>query len=116
MLRRQQHPGRALSGTRATAPLRRPGAVASHPVAPHGAHPNHPLTRSDENARLYDYERRVKSAFDAIVPTLKRVSALQHEEGFEQRAQAIVDEYERSLALVLDEPDLVERETDSASP
>ena len=34
----------------------------------------------------------MKSAFDAIVPTLKRVSALQHEEGFEQRAQAITRE------------------------
>lgn len=92
MLRRQQQPGRTLSGSRATAPLRRPGAVGSHTVVHHSAHANHPLTRSDENARLYDYERRVKSAFDAIVPTLKRVSALQHEEGFEQRAQAITRE------------------------
>lgn len=92
MLRRQQHPGRTFSGSRATAPLRRPGAVGSHAVAHHSAHASHPLTRSDENTRLYDYERRVKSAFDAIVPTLKRVSALQHEEGFEQRAQAITRE------------------------
>ena len=72
--------------------MRRPGAVGSHSVARHSAHAIHPLTRSDENARLYDYERRVKSAFDAIVPTLKRVSALQHEEGFEAHAQAITRE------------------------
>ena len=93
MLRRQPYPGRTLAGQRATAPMRRPGAVGSHSVARHSAHAIHPLTRSDENARLYDYERRVKSAFDAIVPTLKRVSALQHEEeGFEAHAQAITRE------------------------
>jgi carboxysome shell carbonic anhydrase len=81
-----------LPGSRATAPLRRPGAVGSQPAAHQRNHAIHPLTRSDENAQLYDYERRVKSAFDAIVPTLKRVSALQHEEGFEARAQAITHE------------------------
>jgi carboxysome shell carbonic anhydrase len=67
-----------------------PVAPVAHPRANiNAAHANHPLTRSDENARLYAYEQRVKSAFDAIVPTLKRVSALQHEEGFEEHAQVI---------------------------
>jgi carboxysome shell carbonic anhydrase len=42
--------------------------------------------------RLFDYEQRVKSAFDAIVPILKRVSSLQHEEDFERRAQSIARE------------------------
>jgi len=42
-----------------------------------------------ENARLYDYENRVKAAFDDIVPTLKKISALQHETDFEQQAQRI---------------------------
>jgi len=76
----------------ATAPRRRPGAVAAVRPAPRrgaGAWSAHPLVRVDENARLFDYEQRVKSAFDAIVPTLRRVSALQHEEDFESRAQRV---------------------------
>jgi len=48
-----------------------------------------PLVNAAENARLFEYEQGVKSAFAAIVPVLKRVSALQHEEDFEQQAQAI---------------------------
>jgi len=76
--------------------MRRPGAVAAgaHPAAPArtvslAGGGQHPLVRSDENARLFDYEQRVKSAFDAIVPVLKRVSGLQHEDDFEVRAQRI---------------------------
>lgn len=49
----------------------------------------HPLTDGAANDRLRDYETRVKQAFDQIVPVLKRISALQHEPDFEQRAQAI---------------------------
>ena len=82
----------ASAATPATAPRRRPGAVnASRPSAAHGLGRGvaHPLVRGDENARLFDYEKRVKSAFDTIVPTLKRVSALQHEEDFEARAQLV---------------------------
>jgi len=52
----------------------------------------HPLTNQAENQRLYAYEQSVKSAFDAIVPTLKRISAIQHEENFERKAQAIARE------------------------
>ena len=52
----------------------------------------HPLSNSEENARLADYEQRVKSAFDGIVPTLKRISALQHETDFEARGQDIARE------------------------
>jgi carboxysome shell carbonic anhydrase len=47
------------------------------------------LCSERENARLYEDERGVKAAFDAIVPTLKRISAIQHEEGFEAQAQDI---------------------------
>ncbi len=50
------------------------------------------MTRVDENQQLFDYERSVKASFDAIVPVLKRISALQHEEDFEVRAQAIARE------------------------
>jgi len=39
----------------------------------------HVLARVHENARLNDYQQGVKSAFDRIVPTLKRISAYQHE-------------------------------------
>lgn len=79
----------------APAPRRRPGAVRAAPAAssPQAggvvARGSHPLSRADENARLFDYERRVKSSFDAIVPTLKQVSAHQHEENFESYAQAV---------------------------
>lgn len=72
----------------------RPGDRAGHSLAAMGvraaddAHTSmHPLTNSGENAHLYAYESNVKEAFDAIVPTLKQVSALQHEADFEQRAQ-----------------------------
>ena len=49
----------------------------------------HPLTNQAENQRLYAYEQRVKSAFDAIVPTLKQIAAIQREADFECKAQAI---------------------------
>lgn len=52
----------------------------------------HPLTRRDENERLYAYENSVKGTFDAIVPTLKEISALQHEADFERRAQSIAQD------------------------
>jgi carboxysome shell carbonic anhydrase len=73
-----------------TAPLRRPGAVgrSSAPARSVGQ-TGHVLCRDRENARLHQYERGVKTAFDAIVPTLKRISALQHEEDFEAQAQNI---------------------------
>ncbi|MDJ0832869.1 MAG: carboxysome shell carbonic anhydrase [Gammaproteobacteria bacterium] len=49
----------------------------------------HPLSNERENARLFDYENRVKTAFDEIVPVLKKISALQHETDFERQAQQI---------------------------
>jgi carboxysome shell carbonic anhydrase len=68
--------------------LRRPGAVGRAALRPRGQ-AAHVLCRESENARLHDYERGVKTGFDAIVPALKRISAIQHEEGFETRAQDI---------------------------
>jgi len=47
----------------------------------------HPLTDAPANAALRAYDTKVKEAFDRLVPVLKRISALQHEEGFEARAQ-----------------------------
>ncbi len=66
-----------------------PGAAQSGVAQKLGRHEVHALTQVDENYRLFEYERSVKAAFDAIVPALKRISALQHEEGFEVEAQAI---------------------------
>lgn len=86
------------------APLRRPGAVALNdsdsPVNSDHAHSGrgsqarysgaqHPLCRADENARLLSYEDRIKQGFDAIVPALKKISAIQHEQDFEIQAQHI---------------------------
>lgn len=50
---------------------------------------NHSLANLSINELLYDYERSVKSSFDKIVPTLKMISAHQHEEDFAEQAQAI---------------------------
>ncbi len=82
----------------ATAPRRRPGAVTgaraeSRRVSAGIVRGSHPLARAEENARLCDYEQRVKSSFDAIVPALKRISGLQHEEDFETRAQRVAREH-----------------------
>jgi carboxysome shell carbonic anhydrase len=57
-----------------------------------GARPGvdaHPLVRDQENLALFSYEESVKNAFDSIVPTLRNISALQHEADFEVQAQQI---------------------------
>jgi carboxysome shell carbonic anhydrase len=75
-----------------SAPCRRPGAcnTAEEVSQPSGSLTSgHPLSNSRENERLYRYESRVKTAFDEIVPVLKKISALQHETDFEQQAQRI---------------------------
>ena len=50
---------------------------------------NHALVDSAENGQLHQYETSVKKSFDAVVPTLKKVSAYQHEEDFVVRAQTV---------------------------
>ena len=50
---------------------------------------SHSLVDGNENAQLYQYETSVKKSFDAIVPTLRKVSAFQHEEDFVARAQSV---------------------------
>lgn len=105
MLSSRRKPTRSSPGIRGTAPLGRPGARAkqrpaatptSDAVTPVrssvSATARHPLVNGGENARLFEYEQGVKSAFAAIVPTLKRVSGLQHETDFESRAQALARE------------------------
>jgi len=89
MLNTRRHSARPICWSTAIAPAGRTGAVR-------GARPGggaHPLTCGDENARLFDYERGVKESFDAIVPVLRKVSALQHEESFAELAQRIAREH-----------------------
>jgi carboxysome shell carbonic anhydrase len=83
------------------APMRRPGAATalSHakgdavPFSVSQIAPRAPVRQrthpASENALLHAYEQRIKQAFDAIVPTLTKISALQHEVDFEQRAQQL---------------------------
>lgn len=52
----------------------------------------HPLTDRAANARLRSYDDRVRQAYEAIVPTLKALSAIQHEPDFEARAQRLAQE------------------------
>jgi len=66
----------------------RGGECVSTLCAPH----THPLADRTQNLRLADYESRVQARFDEIVPTLKQISALQHEADFETRAQQIASE------------------------
>ncbi len=83
-----------------TAPLGRPGARNVSGTDVRTPEPGvstaradyvsaHPLADRDENTRLYAYERGVRDAFDAIVPTLKRISAVQHDADFQIQAQRL---------------------------
>ncbi len=62
---------------------------------------SHPLTDLVENKKLQSYESETKESFDRIVPLLKRVSALQHEEDFVERAQ-ILAKAELGIELPVD--------------
>jgi carboxysome shell carbonic anhydrase len=64
-----------------------PSHVSAAPVTG-----SHPLTDSEQNQRLHDYEKSVKSRFDAIVPTLQRIAALPQDGSFESMARTIVRE------------------------
>jgi len=50
---------------------------------------SHGLSNTQENMQLFAYESSVRESYDSIVPTLKKISALQHEENFEQQAQQL---------------------------
>jgi carboxysome shell carbonic anhydrase len=60
----------------------------------------HPLTDQATNGALQAYDLQVKGRFDRIVPTLKRLSALQHEDDFVGQAQRLAkDELGYDLPL-----------------
>ena len=66
---------------------------------------SYPLSRTDENARLFKYEQQVKQAFSRIEPGLRRLSAMQHEVDFVEQAQAIARtefSFELPEALLVD--------------
>ena len=65
----------------------------------------HPLANQLLNTQLADYECMVRTRFENIVPTLKQISALQHESDFEKRAQQIARE---RLGFELDETTLAD--------
>jgi carboxysome shell carbonic anhydrase len=67
------------------AAVRRAQGVGGHDLPGGGVHP---LCDQRSNESLHDYDERVKGNFDRIVPVLKRISALQHEDDFVERAQA----------------------------
>lgn len=73
-------------------PAVREESVVEAPVAqatPAAAAASHALVKAQDNARLREYEARVKTSFDAIVPTLKNIAAMQYDSDFETRAQEI---------------------------
>ena len=75
-------------GNEGRAPLRRPGGVGAVSTGTiRGGSAEHPLADASENARLFRYEDGVKQSFDRIPPLLKQISAFQHDDDFEQRAQ-----------------------------
>ncbi|MBC1260955.1 carboxysome shell carbonic anhydrase [Synechococcus sp. BSF8S] len=77
-----------------TAPARRPpssfrlsGSIPGGRSHAANAVERHPLTDGAANARLEAYDSQVKGCFDRIVPVLKRLSALQHDDDFVEQAQ-----------------------------
>jgi carboxysome shell carbonic anhydrase len=66
-----------------------------------GQHCEHALVDAALNERLFDYECCVRGRFEAIVPTLKTLSALQHEGEFVAQAQHIAQD---RLGFALPEP------------
>ncbi len=49
----------------------------------------HPLSNFGENERLHEYEKEVKGRFDSIVPLLKKISSIQHEQDFVSKAKEL---------------------------
>ncbi|KGG16406.1 MULTISPECIES: carboxysome shell carbonic anhydrase [unclassified Prochlorococcus] len=50
---------------------------------------SHPLTDLSSNKKLQQYEEEVKGKFDQIVPLLKKISTIQHEDNFIDSAQKL---------------------------
>ncbi len=99
-LRRRPAPN-AASAPRPTGPVRprpdalrpqvspREGARAAALRSPTAAAGSHPLSDLAANQALRAYDDQVKGSFDRIVPVLRKLSALQHEENFIEQAQRL---------------------------
>jgi carboxysome shell carbonic anhydrase len=89
--RRPPAPSPSAPAYRPTGRVRpRPEIRAGHQVRP--SHPSseaHPLTDTAANEALRAYDEQVKGSFDRIVPVLRKLSALQHEENFIEQAQRL---------------------------
>lgn len=68
---------------------RRPSVQATRLPSISASSSLHPLTDTAANAALEAYDSQVKGRFDRIVPVLKHLSALQHEDDFVARAQSV---------------------------
>jgi carboxysome shell carbonic anhydrase len=88
LARRQGHAPYGLGTAASALPARTEARIA--PAAESA--PRHHLADRHMNARLAHCEDSVKGRFDAIAPTLKAISALQHLEDFPTRAQALARE------------------------
>ncbi len=75
------------------APLRRPGVVLAEANPAHdlASARNHALVDLEANRRLFAYEEKVKSAFDNVIPALKKISVIRHDGDFERQAQRIAE-------------------------
>ena len=87
---------RSLTPTAAVLPIRQPrprraelGSSAVVRIPPRGPAASHPLSDVATNAALEAYNQSVKHRFDRIVPVLKRISALQHDDDFVEQAQRL---------------------------
>ena len=71
--------------------IRRPGGSTGTPGRNRSSRAGvgHPLSDRNTNATLRSYDLEVREAFDRIVPLLKQLSALQHEDDFVARAQQL---------------------------
>jgi carboxysome shell carbonic anhydrase len=76
-------------GTPAAAMQTRPGEGGEIKAKPAVGERRHPLADRNTNARLAHCEDSVKGRFEAIAPTLRKLSSLQHLEDFPARAQVI---------------------------
>ena len=87
---------RSLTPTAAVLPTRQPrprrpelGSPALAPIPRRDPAASHPLSDAATNAALEAYNQSVKHRFDRIVPVLKRISALQHDDDFVEQAQRL---------------------------
>ncbi len=86
--RQQQNVARSRRAVEA-ARRQRTGVVSSTTRAQGGLHP---FTRDAENTHLYQYESRIKQAFDKIETVLRQIAQYQHQAGFAAQAQGIAEQ------------------------